>query len=220
MSHVLITGANRGIGLELCRQYAERGDNVIAVCRKSSRELDVLGVRVETGVDVSSPENVADLRNRLEGVAIDLLISNAGLLVRNSLGDLDFDTIRRQFEVNAMGPLIVADAFLGAMGPGSKLVIITSRMGSLGDNTSGGAYGYRMSKAAVNMAGLSLSRDLKGRSIAVGIIHPGHVRTDMGGPSGQVEVDESARGVIARIDGLNLENSGSFWHFRGEILPW
>lgn len=220
MSTALITGANRGIGLELARQLADKGWEVVGACREGSAELGALGVRVESGVDVTSDEAVAGLAGRLEGVKLDLLINNAGLLTRESLEDLDFDRMRRQFEVNALGPLRVTHALLGNLARRAKLILITSRMGSIGDNTSGGRYGYRMSKAALNIAGVSLARDLKERDIAVAILHPGFVRTGMTGHEGLIDPPEAASGLIQRIEELTLEQSGGFWHQNGERLPW
>ena len=216
----LITGANRGIGLAMCRQLAERGDSVIAACRESSEGLDGLDVRVERGVDVSDAEAVAELAGRLDGVAIDVLVNNAGVLAHQRLGELDFDAMRWQFEVNALGPLRVTEALLGHLGPGARVGIVTSRMGSIADNSSGGSYGYRMSKAAVNAAGKSLALDLASREIAIAILHPGWVRTDMTGHHGLVDAPESAAGLIARLDALELSSSGTFWHMNGEHLPW
>jgi NAD(P)-dependent dehydrogenase (short-subunit alcohol dehydrogenase family) len=220
MGTALVTGANRGIGLELCRQLKTRGDTVIAVCRHSSKELDALGIRVETGIDVGDEAAVATLRARLEGSKLDLLVNNAGILEETKIDQLDFQSIRRQMEVNAFGPLRVTAAVLPLLGEGSKIAIITSRMGSIGDNSSGSQYGYRMSKAAVNAAGVSLARDLRSRGVAVAIIHPGMVRTEMTGGQG-IEPAESVRGILARIDALTLARSGSFWHATtGEVLPW
>jgi NAD(P)-dependent dehydrogenase (short-subunit alcohol dehydrogenase family) len=220
MAKVLITGANRGIGLEMARQLAARGDQVVAACRRPSRELEALEVEILDGVDVTSDEAVAGLARRLDGVHLDVLVNNAGVLTRESLDDLDFDRIRHQFEVNAVAPLRVTAALLGNLGSGSKAVVITSRMGSIGDNTSGGRYGYRMSKAAVNMAFRSLAHDLEERAIAVAVLHPGFVRTDMTGHEGLIDPPESAQGLIARIDELTLTTSGNFWHANGERLPW
>ncbi len=220
MATYAITGANRGIGLEMTRQLIERGDTVVALCRQPSPELEALGARVVDGVDVTSDDAVVAARQALEGTDIDVLVNNAGLLTRESLDDLDFDRIRRQMEVNALGPLRVTAALLGRLHAGSKVVLITSRMGSIDDNTSGGRYGYRMSKAALNMAGMSLARDLAERGIAVGILHPGFVRTDMTGHQGMVDPPESAANLIRRIDELSLESSGTFWHANGEVLPW
>ncbi|MEW6492369.1 MAG: SDR family oxidoreductase [Cyanobacteriota bacterium] len=217
----LITGANRGIGYEYCRQLNERGDTVIAVCRSASEELKQLGVRVEEGVDITSDASVADLRDRLNDTAIDVLINNAGILKGVSLEGLDFDSIREQFEVNALGPLRVTHALLPLLKAGSKIALMTSRMGSIGDNTSGSSYGYRMSKVALSMAGKSLSLDLKPRGIAVAILHPGLVQTRMTGfTSSGITPEESVKGLLARIDELTLENTGTFWHANGEVLPW
>ena len=220
MGTALISGANRGIGLELCRQLAARGDEVIAACRAASAELRELGVRVEEGLEVTDREAVAALARRLEGAPIDLLVNNAGILTRESLDDLDFDRMRRQFEVNSLGPLRLTHALLPNLGRGAKVAIITSRMGSIGDNTSGSHYAYRMSKAAVNMAGVSLAHDLRERGVAVAILHPGFVRTEMTDGRGFVDTDESAAGLLARIAELTLESSGGFWHANGERLPW
>jgi NAD(P)-dependent dehydrogenase (short-subunit alcohol dehydrogenase family) len=151
---------------------------------------------------------------------IDILINNAGVLSDESLSDLDFDRMRNQFEVNSLGPLRVSAALRDRFADGSKLAIVTSRMGSIEDNTSGGRYGYRMSKCAVNMAGRSLAHDLKESGVAVAILHPGFVRTEMTGGQGLVDPPESAAGIIARIDELTLDKTGTFWHANGEELPW
>jgi NAD(P)-dependent dehydrogenase (short-subunit alcohol dehydrogenase family) len=217
---VLVTGANRGIGLELCRQLANRGDRVIAACRKTSNDLQGIDVRVEEGVDVTSTDSVSQLVRRLEGQTIDLLINNAGILTRESLDQMDLGAVLWQFEVNAMGPLRVSHALLPQMGPGAKIGIVTSRMGSISDNTSGSRYGYRMSKAAVNMAGVSLAHDLRDRGVAVALLHPGYVRTDMTGGNGNLEASEAASGLLARLDELDLSSTGTFWHSNGEVLPW
>ncbi|MGD8439941.1 MAG: SDR family oxidoreductase [Holophagae bacterium] len=220
MTTVCITGANRGIGLELARQYRDRGDTVIAACRRSSGELDDLGVEVVDGVDVTDDSAVGRLADAIGDRPLDVLINNAGILSDESLDDLDFDRIRNQLEVNGIGPLRVTAALRTSLGRGAKVAIVTSRMGSIDDNTSGGRYGYRMSKAAVNMAGRSLAHDLKPDGVAVAILHPGFVRTDMTGHTGMVDPPESAAGLMARIDELSLDTSGSFWHANGDPLPW
>ena len=217
----LITGTNRGIGLEYCRQLKERGKEVIAVCRSPSEELNSLGVRIEANVDLTSKSAVEDLVTRLDGQNIDVLINNAGIVERISLDNLDLDSIRRQFEVNAIAPLYFTKALLPNLGRGSKVVLMTSRMGSIDDNTSGGSYGYRMSKVALSMAGKSLSVDLKPQGIAVAILHPGLVQTRMTNfNQAGITTETSVRGLLARIEALNLENTGTFWHQNGEILPW
>jgi NAD(P)-dependent dehydrogenase (short-subunit alcohol dehydrogenase family) len=219
MANIVITGANRGIGLELARQYVARGDDVIAVCRQGSEELKALGVEVIEGVDVTSDESVTDLASALRGRHIDRLVNNAGVLERDSLEALDFGAIERQFRVNAMAPLRVTAALRHKLTPGGKVFIITSRMGSIDDNTSGGYYGYRMSKAAVNMAVKSLSIDLKDQGVGVFLLHPGMVSTDMTGHHG-IGVAQAARGLIERMDALDIGQSGSFWHQEGYELPW
>ncbi len=217
---VLVTGANRGIGLEYCKQFVERGDSVIALCRQASEELSNLDLQIEQGIDVSKPADLEDLAKRLMGEKIDLLVNNAGILLRESLDEMNFEQIEKQFEVNALGPLRVTYALLPNLGEGAKIAMMTSRMGSIEDNTSGSRYGYRMSKAALNMASVSLAHDLGPRGIALAILHPGYVRTRMTNNSGFLDPDESVKGLIARIDGLTLENSGTFWHSNGEVLPW
>ena len=219
MSHCLVTGANRGIGLELCRQLVTRGDSVIATCRTSTPELEQIDLRVEAGVDVGDDASVQQLADRLSGERLDLLINNAGILERTGLDNLDLECIRRQFEINSLGPLRVTRALRGNLASGAKTAIITSLMGSMTDNTSGSHYGYRMSKAAVNAAGVSLAHDLRRDGIAVAILHPGMVATEMTGHHG-IPAAESAGGLITRIDELRLQDSGGFWHANGERLPW
>ena len=220
MTTTVITGANRGIGLELARQSAARGDEVIAVCRTASSTLNQLGVRVVEGIDVGSDDCVTTLRSLLDGGSVDLLINNAGILSRQSLDNLDWDAMRAQYEVNALGPLRVTSALSPALHSGSKVAIVTSRMGSVEDNTSGGHYGYRMSKAAVNIAGMSLARDLQPRGIPVILLHPGYVSTDMTGHAGTVSPEDSAAGLLQRIDELTIESTGQFRHMNGDPLPW
>ncbi|MDJ0957471.1 MAG: SDR family oxidoreductase [Arenicellales bacterium] len=220
MTTTVVTGSNRGIGLELCRQASARGDNVYALCRAASKELEALSVHIIDGVDVGADQSIQQLSSRLKGVEIDILINNAGILSRQSLDNLDFDAIRHQFEVNSLGPLKVTRSLLSNLKPGAKVAIVTSRMGSIADNTSGGHYGYRMSKAALNIAGVSLAHDLGSRNIAVVLLHPGYVSTDMTGHSGSVQPDQSVRGLLARIDELTMATSGSFKHMNGETLPW
>jgi NAD(P)-dependent dehydrogenase (short-subunit alcohol dehydrogenase family) len=220
MATALITGANRGIGFSLAKLLKQRGATVIAACRRSTPELSALGVEVLDGVDVTSDKSVNIMADKLKGRRLDILINNAGLLASESLTDLDFASIQRQMDVNAYGPLRVTHKLSALLGPGSKVALITSRMGSIGDNTSGGMYGYRMSKAALNAAGKSLAHDLAPRGIAVAILHPGYVKTEMTSNHGSVEPDDAAATLIQRIDQLNLDNTGTFWHANGEILPW
>jgi NAD(P)-dependent dehydrogenase (short-subunit alcohol dehydrogenase family) len=223
MSTSLVTGANRGIGLALTQQLTARGEQVVAVCRHSSAELQKTGARIETGVDVTDDAALAGLAQKLDGTRIDQLWLNAGILARESLGHIDadgFDSLRRQFEVNALGPLRVAQALLANLGDGSKIAIITSRMGSIDDNDSGGYYGYRASKTAVNSIGKSLAVDLKPRGIAVFLLHPGYVATDMVGGTGDITPEQAAKRLIAVLDSKGLQQTGTFWHSNGSALPW
>jgi NAD(P)-dependent dehydrogenase (short-subunit alcohol dehydrogenase family) len=223
MSTSLVTGANRGIGLALCDQLAARGDRVIAVCREASPELAALDVDIVDGVDVAVPATVRALPARLGDRRIDLLINNAGVGRWRSddlLSDQTLEEVLLQFRVNAIGPVVVTQALLPLLADGARVGIVTSRMGSIADNTSGGTYGYRMSKAAVNAAGKSLALDLADRGIAVALLHPGYVRTDMTSGRGDVDAAHAAAGLIARLDALTPANSGGFWHANGDVLPW
>ena len=220
MARIVVTGANRGIGLELTRQLAERGDHVIAACRTSSPELDGFSVDVHEGVDVADIGAVERFAEALGEQNIDILINNAGILTRESFDDLDWDRMRRQYEVNTLGPLRVTKAVLPRMLGGGKVAIVSSRVGSLGDNEAGGNYGYRISKTAVNMAGVNLTHDLRPRGIAVILLHPGYVATEMTDHKGPTKPVDAARGLISRIDELTMETSGTFWHAEGYKLPW
>jgi NAD(P)-dependent dehydrogenase (short-subunit alcohol dehydrogenase family) len=216
----LVTGTNRGIGLELTKQLRARGYDVIAVCRTPSKELAATGARVESGVDVADPAALAALTKRLGATQLDLVIHNAGILDSDGLDALDADTIVRSFQVNALGPLLLTAALQKNLAPGAKVALITSRMGSIADNSSGGMYAYRMSKAALNMAGVSLAKDLAPRGIAVAILHPGPVKTDMTRGHGQIEAPDAVRNLLARIDELTPSTTGKFLHANGEELPW
>jgi NAD(P)-dependent dehydrogenase (short-subunit alcohol dehydrogenase family) len=216
---VLVTGANRGIGLQLCKQLATRGDEVIAVCRESTDELAALGIRVIDGIDVGNGDAVETLRQELDGQPIDILVNNAGILLRDTFGEMDYDAMAEQYRVNTLGPLRVTEALVDNLHEGSKVAIVSSRVGSIEDNGSGGNYGYRASKAAVNMIGTNLRHELLPRGIAVALLHPGLVATDMTGGAG-IDPADSASGLIERIDALTLEKTGGFWHAEGYTLPW
>ncbi len=219
MATVLITGCNRGIGLQLCTQYSARGDDVIAVVRSSNPELDALPVRVITGVDVGDGACMSVLKDAIGDQKIDILLNNAGILRSDSLESLDYEAMEEQFRINTLGPLRVTEALLPNLGRGSKLAIVSSRVGSIEDNTSGGYYGYRASKTAVNQIGTNLKHDLAPRGISVALLHPGLVATEMTGGQG-ISPKVSAEGLIKRIDDLNSDNSGGFWHAEGYALPW
>ncbi len=218
MAKVLITGCNRGIGLQLCKQMAERGDDVIGVCREPSPELEQLGVSVIKGIDVSRGDAMPRLAAAIGDEQLDVIVNNAGILLRDALGELDYDAMIEQFKVNTLGPLRVTEALLPNLGEGAEVAIVTSRVGSIADNSSGNYYGYRASKTAVNMIGTNLMHDLKPRGIAVALLHPGLVATEMTGGQG-IDPADSARGLIERIDGLSMANTGSFWHAEGYELP-
>jgi NAD(P)-dependent dehydrogenase (short-subunit alcohol dehydrogenase family) len=217
----LVTGANRGIGLELCRQLHARGDDVIAVCRSSSDELDAVGCRVIEGIDVASDDAGAALDAALGAdVTLDVLVNNAGLLRRESLDELDLEGVRAQFEVNTVGPLRVTSALLPRLRPGARIGFVSSRAGSIGDGPSGGLYGYRMSKAALNMVAANLAHDLAPRGIHVVALHPGFIRTAMTRGAGNEDPPVAAAGLIARLDELDASRSGRFFHAHGDEIPW
>lgn len=224
MPTALVTGAAGGIGLELCRQLSARGVHVIAACRTPGVFLPQLAdVRVVAGVDLATDAGVETLAAQIAGTALDLAILNAGLLERDDLEGLDRSAaarIRAQFEINALSPLRLASLLLPNLTQGAKLALITSRMGSIADNGSGGYYGYRMSKAALNAAARSLAIDLAPRGISVALLHPGFVRTRMTGGRGDIEPSEAAARLLARIDETTPTSSGLFRHSDGTALPW
>jgi len=222
---IVITGANRGIGYAMAKICQQRGDTVYALCRQSSLQLDVLNVNVVEGVDVATQAGIDKAISALTGVNINLLINNAGILRDEQLNDLNTETIVEQFNVNALAPLCLSHALLGNLSSGSKIALITSRMGSITDNTSGGRYGYRMSKAALNIAAVSLARDLETKNIAVGIYHPGYVQTEMVNSNGnltngEISAEVAAMRLVTLMDNLTLADSGVFKHSNGETLPW
>lgn len=217
--NILIIGGNRGIGLELCRQYAARGTRVIATCRNAPGLLCESEVRIIDGVDVASANGIRKLQSELGKIKLHLLIHNAGILTRENLDDMDFDRIEKQFIVNTLGPLRVIHALYYNLPSKSKIGIMSSRMGSLDDNASGDMYGYRISKAAVNAAGVNLARDLKPMEIAVALLHPGLVATDMTGGKG-IPPSKAASGIIEVMDKLTPATTGRFWHAEGYELPW
>lgn len=218
--HVVVTGANRGIGLAMCACFKQMGYRVTGVCRQPSNDLVDVADLVIDSIDVSNSDDVTTLVKKLKGDTIDVLVCNAGVLRDEGLGRLDLTTIREQFEVNALAPLNMVDKLQDLMSDGGKVAMITSRMGSIEDNGSGGRYGYRMSKAALNAASMSLSHDLAPREIAVGIYHPGYVQTDMVGGRGDIPAVEAAQRLTSLIDGLSMNETGVFKHSNGQVLPW
>lgn len=223
MAQVLIVGANRGIGLELAKQHAARGDAVLATCRTPSPGLTALaseGVTLEADVDVTTAPGRTRLVEAVGTRALDVVWLVAGVLRDDALGELDADSVRGQLEVNAVAPLLCASLLSPRIVRGGKLALLTSRMGSIADNGSGGYYGYRMSKAALNAAGKSLAIDLAPRGVAVVILHPGFVRTEMTGGAGDTSPADAAKNLAARIDELAPERTGRFLHAKGDELPW
>ena len=219
LTTILITGCNRGIGLQLATQLDTRGDDVIAVCRTASDALSHLGVRVITDIDVADGDSLQRLKSEIGDLTIDVLINNAGILHSDKFGSLNYDDMMLQYRVNTLGPLRVTEALRDNLAAGSKVAIITSRVGSIADNSSGGYYGYRASKTAVNQVGVNLMHDLRPLEIAVGLLHPGLVATDITGGQG-ISPAEAASGLIQCIDNLSMENTGGFWHAEGYELPW
>jgi NAD(P)-dependent dehydrogenase (short-subunit alcohol dehydrogenase family) len=216
----LVTGANRGIGLELARQLHARGETVIATCRTSSPELDAVDCRVVEGIDLGAEDVGQALAKELgDDVEIDVLLSNAGIL-RPEPDGIDFDAAREQFDVNTLGPLRIVTVLLPRLDRGARIGFVSSMAGSIGDAPSGGTYGYRMSKAALNLATANLAHELRAREVHVVALHPGFVRTEMTGGGGNVDAAEAAAGLIARLDELDASRSGRFFHADGRELPW
>lgn len=212
--HIVVSGANRGIGLEFCRWAKKQGHEVTALCRQASEELQALDVTIVEGVEVRQPPNLDQVAQ------IDWLLLNAGIWRDESLDNMNFETITEQFEVNSLGPLRLFDKLSDKLSEGSRLGLMTSQMGSMSDNSSGGRYGYRLSKAALNCIGVSMAHDLKARGVAVALLHPGYVATDMTQHKGTISPQESVSGLAKVMQSLSLENTGTFWNYRGEILPW
>ena len=226
-SVVLVTGAGRGIGFELARRYAAAGWTVLATVRnpEAAAALKALPGSVETlDLDVSDAASVAALVRRLGGRPIDLLINNAGIYGPDSdqLGRFDYGAWERVLAVNSLGPLRVTEALLPNLRAGSKRTVatLTSAMGSIADNTSGGALFYRSSKAALNAAMKTLAIALRSERFTVVVLHPGWVRTDMGGPAATLDVATSAAGLIEVIAGLAPADTGRFLNYNGAALPW
>ena len=221
---VLITGANRGIGLEYARQFAARGYEVIGTARDpaDARELSAVAQRVEQ-LDVTDAASVAALATRLEGVAIDILVNNAGIFPRGdvTIDKVDFGTMERTFAVNTFGPLRVVQALLPNLRKGERKTIVnmSSQLGSIG-NSNGRWYAYRASKAALNQVNKVLSAELGPDGFICAVLHPGWVRTDMGGSNATYSPQESVRGLIGVIERLKPSDNGRFFDFKGESIPW
>lgn len=215
----VVVGANRGVGLEFAKQLSDQGHEVFGLCRAASPELKELQVQVVEGCDVNDLESLKRAADKVPG-PVDWLVHVAGILERDFLDDLNFPSLEHQLQTNAVGPLKCVTSFSDKLKEGSKVALLTSRMGSIEDNTSGGYYGYRMSKAALNMAGSNLAIDLKPRGVLVLLLHPGYVRTGMTGFQGELEPSESAAKLIRIIQSKSLSDTGTFWHANGSALPW
>ncbi len=220
MKTVVVTGANQGIGFEFCRQFTEQNFKVIGLCREKSAQLESLKIKIIEGVDVTKEVSIAKVKKELAGVEIDILVNNAGIFRNETLGKIDFDSVREQFEVNSLGPLRMSEALLPNLKKGSIVAIVTSLMGSIADNGSGAYYGYRMSKAAVNMAGMSLSRDLAKQGIAVLMLHPGYVKTRMTQNMGSVTAVDSVAGLMKQISKVKFDGAAHFRGYDDKNLPW
>jgi NAD(P)-dependent dehydrogenase (short-subunit alcohol dehydrogenase family) len=231
MPTVLVTGANRGLGLEFCRQYAESGWQVIAACRdqQTANALQDLAAKhtnlaIET-LGVADFAQIDALAAKLADQAIDVLLNNAGVYgdqAGHGFGDLDYAAWQQTLTINTVAPVKMAEAFLPHLlrGSGKLIATVSSLMGSMADNTSGGSLLYRSSKAGINAAMHSLAIDLQPRCVGVLILHPGWVRTDMGGPNGLIDVEESISGMRRCIADFKLSQSGSFIRYDGNSAPW
>ena len=228
---VLVTGANRGLGLEFARQYAAEGWQVLAACRspKQAKQLQALAAESDgrirvISMDVTDTASVRSAAAELKGAAIDLLLNNAGVMgPRNErLGRLDYAAWMKVLDANSLGPMRVVEAFLENVARGrlKRIVTITSGMGSIEDNSSGGSYAYRSSKTAVNMVMKSLAIDLAPRGITCVVMNPGWVRTDMGGPRGKISPEESIKAMRSVIARLKPKDSGKFLNYDGGSYPW
>jgi NAD(P)-dependent dehydrogenase (short-subunit alcohol dehydrogenase family) len=226
MPTVLITGANRGIGLELAKQYAGDGWSVIATVRdpQNADGLNALkgDIRIEA-LEVTDEKRIQALAKALEGTAIDVLLNNAGMLTGyEGFGETDTESWLKTLHVNSVAPLKLTEALVEHVAASQlkKVAAITSGMGSIGSHASTGAYAYRSSKAALNMVMVTAANELRSRGISIAVISPGWVRTDMGGAGAPLDVKQSAAGIRKVIDKLNVGISGQFFNHSGENLPW
>ena len=230
MATVLITGTNRGIGLEFVKQFLAREDTVLATCRDMGSATELRQLKNDTRklhifeLDVSSQKSMEDLTLQLAGHAIDIFINNAGVYgpTDSTFGKVSANEWAKVLQVNAKAPMILTQLLIDNLRDGSdkKLIYITSKMGSIDDNKGGGSYVYRSSKAALNAVVKSISVDLRDSGFSVAVLHPGWVQTDMGGPNALIDVTTSVSKMIDVIDNLNFHNSGSFFNYDGGIIPW
>lgn len=228
---VVITGANRGIGLQFAKRHAGRGDRVFACCREPERAQALTQLTEASGGNLSvHPLNVVNESHRqalaavLTGTAVDVLINNAGVYPHKGrrLGELEASGWLEGFYVNAIAPVLLAQTLLNNIAASQRKLIasVTSKMGSISDNSSGGAYAYRSSKSALNMAMQSLAHDLRERGVTVLLLHPGWVKTNMGGDRAMITVEESVEQMGAIVDRAGLDDSGKFFDRDGSVIPW
>ena len=230
---IVITGANRGLGLEFCKQYLAEGHKIYACCRSPESAGELLKLKQEAGdrletipLDVTNAAQLTNLKHTLQGHSlqeqgIDLLINNAGVSgERLSFGEVTEQEWMQVLRINTVAPLLVVQELIDLMATEGKILLMTSKMGSIEDNTSGGSYIYRSSKAALNAVGKSLALDLSGKGISVAICHPGWVQTDMGGPNAPINTETSISGLRQVMEQLSLDSSGQFFNYDGSILPW
>ena len=230
MATVLITGTNRGLGLEFVKHFLGRSDTVIATCRDSSSatELQALAANNENlslkNLDVSDEQSMAAFATELKDTPIDMFINNAGVYGPRdaNFGNVGSSEWEQVIRVNAIAPMLLTQLIIGSLRQGTekKLVYVTSKMGSIDDNKGGGSYIYRSSKTALNSVVKCLSVDLACEGFSVAVVHPGWVRTDMGGPNGLIDVQTSVSGMLAVIDGLSPDNAGDFFNYDGSLIPW
>lgn len=228
--NILITGANRGLGLEFTQQYLEEGHRVFAGCRNPEEAHQLQNIQKNYAdslsiikLDVNSADDIATIKNQLHDIELDLLINNAGVYGPKNLqfGHISKQDWMHVLQTNSIAPVLISQAFIRQLLPRQgKLVFITSRMGSIGDNQAGANYMYRSSKAALNAACKSLAIDLEADGIPVLILHPGWVATDMGGPNAWIDTKQSIAGMKKIIEHATLKDSGVFYHYDGSILPW
>ncbi len=224
MGTSVVIGADRGIGAALVDVYRARGDSAIAVCLADGSHWADKGVRVIGHIDVTDSDAVARLADELEGTRVDILVHVAGVGSFDKWGQFDFDLMLEHYNLNALGPLRIVNALADNLAGGSKVGIVTSRMGSIGDNGSGRMYSYRMSKAAANMLGVNLHHELKPRGVHVVLLHPGTVATQMTRGARRwdhfTKPAEAAAGLATQLDALRPEKPIEFRHADGTLLPW
>ena len=230
MARILITGANRGLGLEFVERYLESGDDVMASYRNEDSSFDLIKMSNERSnlkllqLDVSSNKSLNSFAENLGDSPIDIFINNAGVYgPRNSsFGNVDEENWIPAIKINAIAPILLTQLIIKNIRSGAdkKLIFVTSKMGSIDDNKGGGAYVYRSSKTALNAVVKSLSVDLENEGIVVALIHPGWVKTDMGGPNALIDKDTSVRGMTEVISNLDISSTGNFYNYDGSIIPW